>query len=444
MEFKTVTSADSGNASILAGEGQLGNAVTTGFADVTTSFKTYKLASDPVTFEQLYAAVAKAGDFNIDARAVAAKMLLEAFFVKEERLMLGGVGAQSQVTGTGSFNFTVGGLVGNAPAGGAVTAAGTGGSIPASTTVYVKYTAVTSMGIEAGMPTTGGAIPYATSNGGESLPQATELSVATSTASTNSVTFTPPAPASGAAFQWPIVAWKVYVASASGAEKYYGYTTGAPLAITSIPSTGAAVPTTDNSAITSIPGGTGSSVEGAFNGVLAWLYGLNSSATLYGVNGAISLANITAQLANAFQTAFADPDAMWANATDINTITNLLVGPNAGLPYWFAASQGQAQGNLTAGFSVTNAMNPVTRKMLPLNVHAYMPQGTLVALTDQLPSWYVGNNVPDVWVWGGAMDYLEIDFQPTANNPLWQSSINCMGAIHCFLPSQNIVWYGIQ
>ena len=68
MEFKTVTSADSGNASILAGEGQLGNAVTTGFADVTTSFKTYKLASDPVTFEQLYAAVAKAGDFNIDAR----------------------------------------------------------------------------------------------------------------------------------------------------------------------------------------------------------------------------------------------------------------------------------------------------------------------------------------------------------------------------------------
>jgi hypothetical protein len=82
--------------------------------------------------------------------------------------------------------------------------------------------------------------------------------------------------------------------------------------------------------------------------------------------------------------------------------------------------------------------------MLPLNVHAYMPQGTLVALTDQLPSWYVGNNVPDVWVWGGAMDYLEIDFQPTANNPLWQSSINCMGAIHCFLPSQNIVWYGIQ
>ena len=449
MECKTVVSADSGNASILAAEGALGNAVTTAFADVVTNFKTYKLASDPVTFEALYAAVAKAGDFNVDARAVAAKMLLEAFFVKEERLMLGGVGSQSQITTTNispdnGFNFTIGGLVGAAPAGGSLTASSSGGTIPASVTVYVKYTAVTPMGIEAGMPTTGGAIPYATSNAGESLPETAELSVAVGTGSTNSVTFTPPAPSSGGAFQWPIVAWKVYVSTASGAEKYYGYTTGAPLAITSIPSTGASVPSSDNSAITSISGGTGSSVEGSFNGILPWLYGLGTGATLYGVNGAISLSNITAQLANAFQSAFADPDAMWANATDINTITNLFVGPNAGLPYWFAASQGQAQGNLTAGFSVTNAMNPVTRKMLPLNVHAYMPQGTLIALTDQLPSWYVGNNVPDVWAWGGSMDYLEIDFQPTANKPLWQSSINCMGALHCFLPSQNIVWYGIS
>ncbi len=443
MEFKTVTSADTGNASILAGEGQLGNAITTGTADVTTQFKTYKLASDPVTFEELYAAVAKAGDFNVDARAVAAKMLLEAFFVKEERLMLGGVGASSQVASSGNFSFTIGGLVGNAPAGGAITASASGGSL-ATGTVYVKYTAVTSMGIEAGMPTTGGTIPYPTSNAGESLPQSTELSVAVA-GPTGSVTFTPPAPSGGAsAFQWPIVTWKVYVGSTSGGEQYYGNTNGAPLTITSVPSGAAVPPTTDNSAITSISGGTGSSVEGSFNGILPWLYGLGTSATLYGVNGAISLENITAQLANAFQTAFADPDTMWANATDINTITNLLVGPNAGLPYWFAASQGQAQGNLTAGFSVTNAMNPVTRKMLPLNVHAYMPQGTLLALTDQLPSWFVGNNVPDVWCWGGAMDYLEIDFQPTANKPLWQSSINCLGGMHCFLPSQNIVWYGIK
>lgn len=442
-EVTDSTSVDSGSASILAAEGALGSAVTTQFADVTTFFKTYKLASDPVTFEELYAAVAKAGDFNIDARAVAVKALLEAFFLKEERLLLGGVGATSQISTSSSapdngFNFTIGGLVGNAPAGGTGVGSSTGGTISV-TDVYIKYTAVTSMAIEAGMPTTGGVIPYATSNAGESLPQSSEINVSGLSGSTNSVTFTPPA----GPFQWPIIAWKVYVGSASGAEKYYGYTTGAPLTITSVPSTGASVPTTDNSAITSISGGTGSSVEGAFNGILPWLFGTGTSATVNEINGALTLAAITASLANAFQNSFADPDAIWMNATDLNTLTALLIGNNAGQPYWFSAPQGQAQGQMTVNFSVTNAINPITRKMLPVNVHAYMPQGTAIALADQLPPWFVGNNVPDVWTWGGAMDYLEIDFQPTANNPIWQSSINCLGALHCFLPSQNIVWTGI-
>ena len=78
-----------------------------------------------------------------------------------------------------------------------------------------------------------------------------------------------------------------------------------------------------------------------------------------------------------------------------------------------------------------------------LDVHAYLPAGTALALTMQLPAWYVGNNVPDTWIWGGSMDYLEINYQPAPNYVNYVSDILCLGGIHCFLPSQNLIWTGL-
>ncbi len=444
MEFKSVTNVDTGDASGVMGEGLAPASIATQFADVTTQFKAYGLRSDPVTFEELYAAVGKAGDFNVDARAVAVANLLKALFVKEERLILGGVGATAQVSTSGAapangLNFTIGGAMGNAPAGGSLAASTTGGSIAASTAVYGYYTAVTACAIPTGMPTTSGSLAYATSNAGESLPQSSEMSVTTgSGTSTNSLTFTPPN-YSGPA---PVIGWKLYL-GATGAEKYAGFTTGAPLVITAVPSTGATVPSADSSAVTSVSGGTGSSVEGMFNGILAWLYGTGSGATIQQVNGAITLAAINAALSSAFATAFADPDALWVAAQDMPKFTSIVIGNSSGQPYFFAAPQGDAQGDVTGNFKVARYLNPVTGKRMPVNVHAYLPQGTALALTDQLPPWYVGNNVPDVWVWGGNMDYLELDLQPSPNYRKFVTDLQCVGAIHCFLPSQNVVLSGI-
>src|SRR5579875_815667 len=91
------TNVDTTNTPGLIAEGKLAPSIVTQFADVTTYFKAYGVSSDPVTFEELYAAVAKSGDFNVDARAVATANLLKAQFIKEEHLILGGVGATSQV-----------------------------------------------------------------------------------------------------------------------------------------------------------------------------------------------------------------------------------------------------------------------------------------------------------------------------------------------------------
>lgn len=443
MEFKSITNVNVNNVNGLLAEGGAPNSITTQFADVTTYFKAYGLRSDPVTFQQLFAGVGKAGDFNIDSRAIAAKNLLEALFISEERFLLAGVGSSSQVASStaspdNGFDFTIGGAIGAAPSGGSVTNSTSAGTIPAAT-YSIVYTAVSAYAVTTGMPTTSGTIPYSTTNAGESLQVGTALS--TTLSATGQIIFTPPTVTNGP----PIIGWKVYIELSDSKYHYAAFTTGAPVTITALPTTSALQPpTTDQSAGTTVSGGTGSSVEGSMNGVLAWLFGVNSGASFNVVNGLWTLDDIIQGFADGFTNSFADPDTFWLNATDLVTLTSLLTGNNGGLQYWFAAPQGNAQGDLTGGFRVARWLNPVTSKIMVVDVHAYLPQGTAMALTDQLPPWFVGNNVPDCWVWGGSMDYLEIDYQPTPTTVNYVSDIMCQGGVHCFLPNQNLLWTGIS
>lgn len=437
---------DTGNTPGIITEGQLAPAIATQFADVTTYFMSYGVSSDPVTMEQLYAGEGENGDFSIDSRAVAVANLLKAQFLKEERLFLGGVGSTQQVASLNTapvngLSFTFGGAMGNAPAGGTLAASTTGGTIAASTAVYVQYVAVSAFAIPTGMATNNGSILYGKTQAGQSLPQSGgALTVTTaSTGGTNSVTFTPPT-YSGPT---PVIAWVAYAgASASGPFYYAGYTTGAPLTITSIPASGQQVPTTDQTAsVGSGPNG----LNGSFNGILSWIFATGSNATIEQVNAAITLAAINNAFTNAFSNQFANPDRLYVSAGDIQAVTAAVIGSqNSGQPYWFAAQQGEAQGQITANFRVSRYTNPVTSKIIPIDVHAYLPQGTMFGITEQLPDWYVGNNVPDVWTWVGAMDYLEIDYQPISSNPQWISEIRNLGGLHCFLPSQNLAITGIQ
>lgn len=446
MEFKSVTNPDTGNATGLMPEGGTPTSIATQFADVITQFKAYGVRSDAVTFEQLFAGAGKAGDLNVDSRAIAVANLLKKQFILEERLMLGGVGAQAQIATTtaspnNGFDFTIGGPIGHAPPGGTEASSSTGGTIGADT-VDIQYCAVSSWGIAAGMGTVQGSIGYGTTQQGQSLPQSADLTTAALTGSTNSVTFTPPNKA-GTGFA--ILGWAVYVgiAGQGGAHYYYGFTTGKPLVITSIPTTGQQTPTTDYS-YAAVTGGTGSSVEGSFNGILPWLFGTGTNATIVEVNGVPTLANYQNGFVTAFENYFADPDGFWVSAADLNTLTGLLTGNNSGQPYWFAANQGNPQGDMVAGFRVSRFLNPVTSRLLPVDVHAYLPQGTAMALTIDLPPWFVGNNVPSTWIWGGNMDYLEIDYQPTPDFRKFATDIECVGALHCFYPAQNIAFTGLS
>ena len=400
FEFKSITAVDTSGQTGVALEGQVAGQITTQTADVTIGFESYGLASDPVTYEQMWAGEGRPGDFSVDSRALAVANLLKAVMIAEEKLILFGLGAANQITSSGGQSWTFGGLVGNAAT--PAIAAGTSGSLTG--TVYVKTTQVTGMG--------------------ESLPS-NAVSNNFGTASNGSLTVTPALKSNT-----PVLKYNVYASTDGTNFKLQGSTNGAPYALTSFNSGGAAPPTADASGSTS-----------AFAGIWSYLFAAGSGAALNNVAGQLtSLDPINVVLENIWNNAFGDPDDVWMNAHEVRTISKLLVG--SGSPYYLTYDDA-GQRDVVGNARVSRILNPVTSKVMPVNVHAYIPQGNVLVTSTALPAWYVGNNVPSVWGMELTQDYIEIDYEPTRAAPTWQSEIRCYGGLSCYVPSVNGLAYGI-
>jgi len=408
-EFKAVTSVDTSGATGVAAEGSVASTIATQFADVQISFASYGLASDPVTYEQLWAGQGKAGDFDIDSRALSVANLLKALMNAEEKLIMFGLGPASQITTSGGDSWTFGGLVGT-PSSPTLTA-GTSGTMTG--TVYVKQTVVTGMG--------------------ESLPS-TAASNAFGTASNGSLAITPVAPSNK-----PVLGYNIYLSTDNVTYHKYtpataqanGYSTnGAPITVTAVPGSGAAPPTVDTS---------GSS--NAFNGIWSYMFAGGSGATLSAQNAQLtSLTPLDSLFESIWNAAFGDPDDIWCNSHEIRTLTNLTVG--SGNPYYLQYAPAQ-QSDVIGRYRISRYTNQVTGKVLPISVHAWLPQGSILTTSTQLPAWYVGNNVPSVWAMELTQDYVEIDYEPTRTAPTWQSEIRCFGGLKCHVPSVNGLLYAI-
>lgn len=400
-EFKAVTSVDTGNASAVATEGVLANAITTGFADVTIGFKPYGLSSDPVTFEQQWAGIAQnPGSFNVDSRALAIANLLKAVMIQEEKLIWGAVGSSSQVATSGGDSWTFGGPVGTAAT--PSISAGTSGSL--TSTVYVKTTQVTWMG--------------------ESQVSAA-VSNAFGTATNGSLTVTPARKANT-----PVISYNVY-ASTDGTNYYLqGSTNGAGFTIKTVGTGGVIPPTVDASGSTK-----------AFNGIWSYLFAGGSGSQLNAVNGSLSsMTPLNTVLENLWTGAYADPEDVWMHTHEVGTITTLLVG--SGSPYYLTYDD-KSQRDIVANSRVSRLLNENTSRIIPINTHAYFPQGSIVFTSTQLPGWYVGANIPGVFGMELTADYTEIDYVPTSSQPTWLSEIRCLGGLSCYVPQVNGIVYGI-
>lgn len=103
---------------------------------------------------------------------------------------------------------------------------------------------------------------------------------------------------------------------------------------------------------------------------------------------------------------FADPDDLWAEGGDLTRLGNTLANQSTN-NYRLFIDQSQTT-SARAGIAVSEYVNPVTRKVINLRVHPYLPQGTAMLMSWKLPQPW--SNVGNVWEAVMVQDYLSISW----------------------------------
>lgn len=360
VNWKQITAFDTARVDVFTAEGTKGASVSYTSADKSSVYATISKSSS-VTFQAQWA-----GKSFEDNRAKDSIRLLNTVMIHEEQAILGG---RRAVLG--------------AVAAPTVTSSGTGGTIAAGT-YNVIVRAVTNLGR--------GLKSAATSTGA--------LAGATSQVSAST------------AWVEGAVRYEWYVGTA-GNEKLEATTQINSVNLLALAGTGAAVPA-DNSADTL-----------AFDGVIAQLTAsLAKVRTLAtgtaGTGTQLALSDIDAVLKQIWDEAKGDPDAIFVNSEQSIKITKLVLAAG-GAPTLYVAQTGEGanQGAVTGGYRVTNYLNPVTGKPIPIKVHPYLQAGTILILSFNIP--YSVDGVENPIEIETRQEYLQLDY--ALNSPKWEFEV---------------------
>jgi hypothetical protein len=133
-----------------------------------------------------------------------------------------------------------------------------------------------------------------------------------------------------------------------------------------------------------------------------------------------------------------DPETLFVNAFESLSITTGTLG--AGTPY-FITPQG-SQNGATANFRVSRLTNKVTGTEVEVITHPRIPQGTALALSMRLPSWYPGSDIGAVFEFNTPVDYQSLNYAVTG--PFFPFEIRNWGCVLCYLPIVSGVITGIS
>lgn len=129
-----------------------------------------------------------------------------------------------------------------------------------------------------------------------------------------------------------------------------------------------------------------------FDGVLALIYKYAGAGSTMGVGGMTSLVKtvggpltqdaIDSHLETAYLNARANPGKMYVGIKDNRTVTKIVSTATA---YRVVSNNGPGQGDLTVGFRATRYINPVTGRLIEIEMLPYLPQGTIFFASMELP-----------------------------------------------------------
>lgn len=422
--WKSVTGINTSSLRGFVPEGKRNGAVATTVTPKSASYKTLGL-EDTVTFEAEMAAQ----NFE-DIRATTAQRLLWALMIEEELAILGG--NNSVALGTPATPVGVRGS--------------SGGSIPASGGTYKACCVALSLfGYLASSVTDGVVQDVAVTTvdgqnftyGGGSSKKSADVSVSSFSGGTNTLSLSV-APVTGA------VAYAWYVDNGnSGDLTLQAITTINSVKFLSLTTTGQ-----KSSAITK----DASQNAYAFDGILyqAWATGSGAyianmatgtpgTGTALTSDSAGGIKEIDTMLQSLWDNYRLSPTVIYANAQEIKNITAKVLA-SSGASYNFSITNpSPAVGNITAGSIVGNYLNKFAmggNQLIPLMLHPYMPPGTMLGVTENLP--YPINGVPNVMEMKLRRDYYQMEWPLRTRQ--YETGVYVDGVLaHYFPPSIGII-----
>lgn len=435
FHWKRITAINVNNVAVGVSEGNRGGGIAINLQDQQATYKTLGLES-AVSFE------ARLGAMNLvpDALGNAVQSTLRSVMIGEEQtLILGNAAMALGVTGTPTL-----------------TAAGTGSSFTAVAT-YVACVALSGLGwlnssIAGGVP---GQITRTNADGsvdiyggGSGIPSA--IATVTPVAG-NNITATV-APMGGAV----AYAWYTGLANAPGSLYLTAITTANQVIFTGLGST-------TNQAMSALQVG-GSFIDNSTNallpdGILTQIFGSvfgsapslamasnkalpngvklssggsliytaangNTGLTIQGTN----IGEFDAILQAAYDQYKLGFDRILMSATDIANFMGAMMGQNAAAQFRIFFDADAESGRIVAGRRVTSYLNKFLGNTLDIEIHPFVPPGTIILWSDRVP--YELSGVPNILEAHVRMDYYQIQW-PFASRR-YQYGVYCDEVFACY------------
>lgn len=129
-----------------------------------------------------------------------------------------------------------------------------------------------------------------------------------------------------------------------------------------------------------------------FDGVPALIYKYAGSGSTLGIGGMTSITKtaggtltqdiIDSHLETIYYNARANPGKMYVSIKDARQVTKIVSTATA---YRVVSNNGSGQGDLTVGFRAVKYINPVTGRLIDIVMLPYLPQGTIIFASYELP-----------------------------------------------------------
>lgn len=134
-----------------------------------------------------------------------------------------------------------------------------------------------------------------------------------------------------------------------------------------------------------------------------------------------------------------NPAELVAEGSDVTNLSGDIVTSRANQNYLFTVAQGEVN-DIRGGAAVSHVTNPVTRDIVKILVHPWLPQGTAFINSYTLSEPWT--NVANVWEVNNVQDYLSISWPVI--DMTFRYSLALYGTVVCYAPQYNAVLGGLQ